>query len=258
MTTITLPHIKKFDRLKGLLNTSNTSISFTKFEISDDVKDLMNSMFKNLKPVMLEKYPKSTFYFNSKDKVIFQITSNNNLYVKWENLFEVLKTKYKLEFQVIMDLCEHWVKNTYKLKIKETSIGLSSSPNQIEDLYKFQSRISDNVNDFMDNKFKNLDMVILPPYPDITFYFSSKGEFIFGITRSNILYLQDYNLIEILEEKYLLGFDKIENICKKYLNNAYELNIQVIRRAKNYFCSEVEYAYKLKFNKLYSSLHING
>lgn len=130
-----LLYIKKFDRLKNLLN-SNTSILFTEFKISEKIKNFLNSKFKCLKPVKLYEYPDSIFYFNTNKEYIFEITKDNILYIRNKDLWEFLEEKYSIDHENIKELVTEFVKSQYKLNVDSTFRFSSYPINLVEEYYK--------------------------------------------------------------------------------------------------------------------------
>ena len=93
--------------------------------ISDNDKEMIDYLdhkFKDLKPVELEECPNSIFYFNSDNQCIFEITKNNELYVKkeYDEIYDTLQKNYLLDYDKTIEIINFFIKKEYNLKIDET------------------------------------------------------------------------------------------------------------------------------------------
>lgn len=89
------------------------------YEFKDYEKDLfifINKNILNLKKFTLEEYPSFIFYFNSKNKSVFQHNLNNNSFYINRDIWNVLYDKYNYkDFEIKKNVKEIFM-DSYKIK----------------------------------------------------------------------------------------------------------------------------------------------
>ena len=95
---------------------------------SDDLIDFLNISFKNLVAVKLDDYIDSIFYTNKLDDFTnisfdsaFHIPKKIKIaYVNYPKIWDVLQTRYNLEYSDIQDIFKFWINKEYHLNIEQT------------------------------------------------------------------------------------------------------------------------------------------
>lgn len=111
-------------------------------KIDDKTKEIFNFVNENL--LNLNKfevgyYKGWIFYMNSNGKCILEYCLNNfDLFVKYYDFWEVLETKFNLNYYDIQDFIYYRVVKVYKLIIKSTNGYVVINTKMIEGDYEFK------------------------------------------------------------------------------------------------------------------------
>ena len=91
-----------------------------------EIITFIENKIKGLKPIKKNKYPQSTFYVNSDSITILQQDDKNDrLRVRHKDFWEVLRTKYLIEYIDIQDIIRYMVFIHLKFRASIPQEGLS-------------------------------------------------------------------------------------------------------------------------------------
>ncbi len=112
-----------------------TSVEFTEKE--KEIIDFINSKLSDLIPFKHDNYPLSIFYMSSNGKWILEQDNNiDRLYIRFDNFWQVLQTKYSMGYNDIQILLQYMVEQAFKEKVTSLRIRGRSKDNQIEQSFK--------------------------------------------------------------------------------------------------------------------------
>jgi len=93
-----------------------------------EIITFIENKIKGLKPIKKNKYPQSTFYVNSDSITILQQDDKNDrLRVRHKDFWEVLRTKYLIEYIDIQDIIRYMVFIHLKFRASIPTIYFSLS-----------------------------------------------------------------------------------------------------------------------------------
>lgn len=111
-------------------------------EVDDTTKeifDFVNDKLKNLALFKYNEFKYHTFYINSDNKCIFSYDNSfkiNSLYIRYEEFWKILVSKYKLKHYDVQEFIEYKIKKIYKLNVKTSKQLYDNHIKLVEKAYK--------------------------------------------------------------------------------------------------------------------------
>ncbi len=104
-----------------------------------EIFEFVNSTISNLQTFEMSEYADWLFFMNSENLNILQFeTKKRILYVRYSNFWEVLETKYNLEYSDIQPFIQSLVEEAYKIKVETTAWVTLTALTVVEEAYKIK------------------------------------------------------------------------------------------------------------------------
>ncbi len=109
-----------------------------------EIIEFIKGWLYNLIPFKTDEYPDSIYYMSSKGLYVFseglyvleQNTKSAYIYVRWKDFWEVLETKYYIEYKDIQDIIKFMVEEAFKQKVKTPSLSSGIASFVVEEAFK--------------------------------------------------------------------------------------------------------------------------
>ena len=124
-------NIERAYKLHGLGINTDTNLS--------NIIEYMENIFNDLKPYKFKKFGRYKYFFNSNDVCILEFykpPQKHNILAMNDNIWNMLKDKYLLDFSQITDLLSFFILKIFKIKIHRTTHYSDYHFNYITKQYK--------------------------------------------------------------------------------------------------------------------------